>query len=124
MNKLLHKLTLLSVKYIPILLAIVEFVAVILSYCGISTAILGVLLGTSLVTLIPMYIMSYTFKFCKYHRMVINYVTTNKIILLVDTIVTIPFGDAAFLLILLAIAGTFLALTIYNYMKYGDRSDT
>lgn len=123
-EKLTHKLTLICVKYIPILVAIVELLGTVLSFLNIGTILLAYLFGSSVVTLIPMYIMSYAFKFCKYHRMVLNYIVANKLIFMLDYLFVIPLSATGFMAATITLAGIFLALTIYNYLKYGDRNNT
>jgi hypothetical protein len=123
-EKLTHKLTLICVKYIPILVAIVELLGTVLSFLNIGTILLAYLFGSSVVTLIPMYIMSYAFKFCKYHRMVLNYIVANKLIFMLNYLFVIPLSATGFIATTITLAGIFLALTIYNYLKYGDRNNT
>lgn len=124
MEKLSHKLTLICVKYLPVIVAIFELLASVLFFLGVDVSILGYLLGVSVVGLIPMYIMSYAFKFCKYHRMILNYIVSNKLLYLIDYIFIIPFGNIGIVGVSFILAGIFLALTIYNYLKYGDRNNT
>lgn len=124
MEKLTHKLTLICVKYIPILVAMIELLGTVLSFLNIGTILLAYLFGSSVVTLIPMYIMSYAFKFCKYHRMVLNYIVANKLIFMLDYLFVIPLSATGFIAATITLAGIFLALTIYNYLKYGDRNNT
>lgn len=69
-----------------------------------------------------MYIMSYAFKFCKYHRMIINYIVVNKVVYLIDYLFVLPLTIANLALLYLSLAGIFIALIIYNYLKYGDRN--
>lgn len=122
MDKISHKLALLCVKYIPAIVALTEFLATLLSFAGISGALLGCIFGSSILSLVPMYILSYTFKFCKYHRMILNYIVMNKALYLVDYLFILPFTDYIVLLIYMILAGIYLALIIYNYLKYGDRN--
>lgn len=124
MEKLFHKLTLICVKYVPILVALTELLGTVLTFLNISTVFLGYLLGSSVITLIPMYITSYAFRFCKYHRMILNYIVANKIVFLLDYIFILPLSATGLVLLATTLAMLFLALTIYNYMKYGDRSGT
>lgn len=122
MGKLSHKLTLICVKYLPMIVAIVELLGTILSFLSIETAILGYLFGASGITIIPMYITSYTFKFCKYHRMIINYIVANKLMFLLDYIFILPIGSTGLITLATIMAFIFLTLIIYNYLKYGDKS--
>lgn len=124
MEKLFHKLTLICVKYVPILVALTELLGTVLTFLNISTVFLGYLLGSSVITLIPMYITSYAFRFCKYHRMILNYIVANKIVFLLDYIFILPLSATGLVLLATTLAMLFLVSIIYNYMKYGDRSDT
>lgn len=56
--------------------------------------------------------------------MIINYIAANKLIYIVDSIFIIPMADFSFLPVYLFMTGIFLTLTIYNYLKYGDRDNT
>ena len=58
-----HKLTILCVKYIPVIVALTDVLAIILTFLNIGTGLLGCILGASVISLVPMYIMSYAFKF-------------------------------------------------------------
>lgn len=124
MNKLSHKLTLVCVKYIPPIVALVDLLSIVLLFIGIDTFLLDYIFGTSVMTLIPMYIMSYAFKFCKYHRMILHYMVANRIVFFIDKIFKLPLVDMSLLLIYIFLAGLFLTFTIYNYLKHGDRNDS
>lgn len=75
----MYKLELLSVKYIPILIAFVVLLNAILSFVDIYLGILNSIAGTSVLNLIPMYTSSYAFKSCEYHRMFIHYIMLEKV---------------------------------------------
>ena len=113
----MYKLEVLSVKYIPILIAAVVLLNSILSYFDVYIVAFNYLAGTSLLTLIPMYISSYAFKFCGYHRMFITYILSHKIIETLDMYIGIPVDDLMMLLIYLIIAGIFSFIIIYWHQK-------
>ena len=69
MNKLLYKVTVIVLKILPILLAFITLLNSILSYFNIDLVILSYIGGVSLITILFIYVASYTFKFCEYHRM-------------------------------------------------------
>lgn len=124
MNKLMYKLELLSVKYIPILIALIVLLNAILSYFDIYLDALNYIAGTSFLTLIPMYISSYAFKFCEYHRMFIHYILTHKLVLTVDLYIGIPISDLTLLGLNLMVAGVFLFIILYLHQKCkNDRND-
>lgn len=121
MNKLMYKLELISVKYVPIITALLYTISMILSYLDMDVRIFDVIVGNSLITTVPMYISSYVFRFCKYHRMFIHYLVTVNIIDLIDVTVGIPVDDFNLLIIYLIIAGIFAFLALYLHQKYGGR---
>lgn len=71
MNKRMYKLELLCVKYVPIIIAAIVLLNAILARFDVYVDELNYIAGTSFLTLIPMYISSIVYKFCKYHRMFI-----------------------------------------------------
>lgn len=86
----IYKLELICVKYVPIIIALLSLLDNVLMYYDISLDILSYIAGTSILTTIPMYISSYVYKFCKYHRMFIHYIVVNKVIAMVDNYIIIP----------------------------------
>ena len=122
-TKLMYKLELLSVKYIPIFMSIIYTISMILSYLDININILDVLVGSSLITTIPMYISSYVFKFCKYHRMFIHHLVLVNTIDAIDLFIGIPVNDFNLLMIYVISFGIFTILALYYHQKYGGRSN-
>lgn len=117
MNKTMYKLEVLSVKYIPIIIAGIVLFNSILSYFDIYVTWLDYIAGTSLLTLVPMYISSYVFKFCGYHRMFINYIVAHKLVETIDMYIGIPVTDLMLLFIYLILAGIFAFIIIYWHQK-------
>lgn len=124
MNKMMYKLELICVKYIPILIAVIVLLNAILSYFDIYIDELSYIAGTSFLTLIPMYISSYAYKFCEYHRMFIHYILTHKLVATVDLYIGIPVSDLTLLWIYLTIAGIFMLVILCLHQKCkNDRTD-
>ena len=117
MDKMMCKLELLCVKYIPILIAAIVLLNAILNYFNIYVKELHYIAGTSFLTLIPMYISSYAYKFCEYHRMFIHYTTITWILNIIDLYIGIPVSDIWYLGIQLIIAGISLFIILYLYVK-------
>lgn len=121
---MMYKLELLCVKYIPILIAVVILLNAILSYFDIYIEEFNYIAGTSFLTLVPMYISSYAYKFCEYHRMFIHYILTHKLVATVDLYIGIPVSDLTMLWIYLIIAGVFILFILYLHQKCkNDRND-
>ena len=68
MNKLLYKITVIVLKILPMLLAFIILLNSILSYFNIDLVILSYIGEVSLITILFIYVASYTFKFYEYHR--------------------------------------------------------
>lgn len=121
MNKRMYKLELICVKFTPIIIAASLLIDAILAYFNIDYDIVEYVIGTSFLTLIPMYISSIVYKFCKYHRMFIHYILTHKIVATIDMYIGIPLDDSNLLILYLIIAGIFAFLALYLHQKYGGR---
>ena len=97
MNKLLYKVTVIVLKILPMLLAFIILWNFILSYFNIDLVILSYIGGVSLITILFIYITSYTFKFCEYHRMFLHYIVITWIISIIDLYIGIPINDLEYL---------------------------
>jgi len=117
MNKMMYKLELICVKYIPILIAVIVLLNAILSYYDIYVDELSYIAGTSFLTSVPMYISSYAFKFCEYHRMFIHYILAHKLLVTIDMYIGIPLSDFNLLVLYLIVAGIFAIAILYLHQK-------
>lgn len=117
MNKLLYKIELYLVKVIPMIYALLSLLNTTLSYFDINTVILSYIGSVSFITLLFLYITSYVFKFCEYHRMFIHYTTITWILNIIDLYIGIPVSDIWYLGIQLIIAGISLFIILYLYVK-------
>lgn len=114
----LHKITIGVLKIIPMLLALTTLLNQILSYFGIDLEVLGYLGGVSLLPMIFLYLASYCFQFCNYHRMFLHYVVVCDILTLIDYYIGIPVSALLMLLIYLSIAGIALFIILYLHQKH------
>ena len=67
-SKNLYKVELYLLKIMPMVIALAYLVNTVSSYFGVDIPILASIAGMSLIPLIFMYISSYVFKFCEYHK--------------------------------------------------------
>lgn len=79
------------------ILALTALVNAILSYFGIDLYILSYIGGVSIFTMIFLYLSSYVFKFCEYHRMFLHYVVVTWVINIIDYYIGIPINDLEYL---------------------------
>ena len=75
------------------ILAFTALLNSILSYFNIDLYILSYIGGISIFTMVFLYLSSYVFKFCEYHRMFLHYVVVTWIINTIDYYIGIPIDD-------------------------------
>ena len=92
-SKALYKTGLLLLKMIPILLALCCLCNSILSYFNLDVCVLSYVGGISVIPLIFLYLASYMFRFCEYHRMFLHYIVITWIINIIDYYIGIPIDD-------------------------------
>lgn len=116
-SKVLYRIELYLIKIIPMVIAGIYLVNTILSYFCIDLPILSTIGGMSLLPLLFLYISSYVFKFCEYHRMFLHYIVVNDIINYIDYYKGIPCSDRTYLFIHIIIAGIFMFLILIFKFK-------
>lgn len=84
MDKSLYKIEIWLLKFLPFVLALLYFITTILHTIGCFTPILGLIADISLIPLLFLYISSYVFKFCEWHRVPLHYIATTEIFNLID----------------------------------------
>ena len=81
------------------ILAGFAFANTVFAYFEIDTLWMHYVAGTSVLTLVFLYMASYVFKFCEYHRMFLHYIVACNIISAIDGYYTLPVGDVEYLMI-------------------------
>lgn len=122
LNKSLYKIELYLVKIMPMLYALLSLLNTVLSYLDIDCVILSYIGSVSFITLLFLYITSYVFKFCEYHRVFIHYTTITWILNIIDLYIGIPISDVAYLGVQLIVAGICLFTILYLYVKSNKKS--
>ena len=116
-NKDLYKMELYLLKVMPILLAAIYLVNTVLSYYDIIIPVLSYIGGLSFIPLVFMYVSSYVFRFCSYHRMFLHYIVVNDSINLIDYYYTLPISDWELLILHMSVASIILFIILYMYVK-------
>ena len=116
-SKFLYKIELCLIKIIPFVLAIVCFINTTLSYFCIDITFLSYLGGISILPLIFLYISSYVFKFCLYHRLPLHYITVNLVMNLIDEYIGIPLSNRHLYAVYIIITFIFLILLVYEHCR-------
>lgn len=121
-NKILYKIQLYMLKVIPMVMAFCYLLNSIFSYYDIDLGFLSYLSGCSILMIVYLYIASYVFKFCEYHRMFLHYMVVNTIINSIDLYIGIPLTDLEILTLYMSITGITLFLILCMYVKSHKKS--
>ncbi len=116
-NKVLYKVQLYLLKVIPMVMAFICLINTILSYFDIDLEFLSYLGSGSMLMIGYLYVSSYVFKFCEYHRMFLHYVVVINVLNAYDYYIGIPIDDLMLLILYQIISGIFLFIIIYLYVK-------
>lgn len=116
-SKLLYKIQLYFLKVIPMVMAFICLLNTILSYFDIDVEVLSYLGSCSLLMVTYLYVASYVFRFCEYHRMFLHYIVVNCALNIYDTYVGVPLDDRGLLTMYLSVTGVFLFIILYLYVK-------
>lgn len=110
--------TLVSIlRVIPMILALCEFINSVLYLFGLECPALSFIGGTSFIPLLFIYLASWVFGFCTYHRMFLYYVFVLHVINVIDFTFTIPVSNLTMLSLHAVITGVFLYLVLYFRKK-------
>ena len=116
-SKRLYKITLIALKVIPMLLALCTAVNTIFALTDVNNAILSYIGGISLLPLLFLYLTSYVFRFCEYHRMFLHYILVTNIVNIYDFYIGIPLSDKGMIELYAVVACMFLFVILYLYRK-------
>ena len=119
-RKALHKIVLFTIKVIPMLVTLLYLFNTVLSYYGIDCRVFSYIGGTSFLFIVLLYAASLAFRFCKYHRMFIHYISVNWLLDIIDYEYGIPISDKGLFHVYMVIAGIFLFLILYYHEKEKD----
>lgn len=121
-NKLYYKLFIVVLKYIPLLIALCYVLNTVMAVFGIYIEPLSNIAGMSLFTWIFLYIATYVFKFCIYHRMFLWYILIDDLLNIIDYYYELPIETSNLLMIHNSIIGIFLFIILYIYVKDHKKS--
>lgn len=121
-NKILYKTQLCLLKVIPMVMAFIFWINTVLSYFDIDLEVFSYIGSCSIITIVYLYISSYVFRFCEYHRMFLHYVCIIWLINIYDYYIGIPVDDISMLMIYQIITGICLFTILYLYAKNYKKS--
>lgn len=120
-SKILYKTQLCLLKVIPMVMAFIFWINTVLSYFDIDLEVFSYIGSCSIITIVYLYISSYVFRFCEYHRMFLHYVCIIWLINIYDYYIGIPVDDMSMLMIYQIITGICLFTILYLYVKSHKR---
>lgn len=112
-----YKLMLGMLKVIPMLLAFLAILNTMFGFLGIDCSIISMLGGISFFPLVFLYLASFVFRFCIYHRMFLHYILLNNALEFVDYYVGIPIDTFNLFIVHISLIGLFLFLVLYFYRR-------
>ena len=119
MNKLLYKIELYLLKVIPMIISVLFLINTILSCNNIDTTLPSTLVA--ILTWLFLYISSFVFKFCIYHRMFLYYILFVEILNYIDYDFNLYQTNKKAIAINIIIAGIFLFIILYLKIRHEKR---
>lgn len=104
-------------KILPSLIALIYFINTILNLFDVSLNSLSYLAGMSFIPLLFMYISSYVFQFCEYHRLPLHYILINNLLSIVGYEFEIAVDVWLYIVIHSILFGLSIAIALYLYLK-------
>ena len=111
----LYKIELHWIKIIPMVMSMICFIDTLFSYFFIDLPILSYIGGSSILTIIFLYLSSYVFKFCAWHRVFIHYILIVNVINWYDFEYGIPLGLRDMICIQVSIVVICMFVGLYKY---------
>lgn len=112
-NKVWYKVELCFLKLIPMLIALCYWLNTTLSFIGIDAPIFSYIGGMSLLPLLFVYLSSFVFGFCAYHRMFLYYVFVSDATSYYDLYIGIPMDDRTLFMVEEIATGLFMFVVLY-----------
>lgn len=113
----MKELFLLLLKYMPIMQMVGILIGNTLCYFDYGIMIINIIqycFGNNLTNIIFVYVASYVFKFCNWHRYIVTCNLINITIVQYDVMFTIPITDKQLLLSYYIVATIFSLIAIYS----------
>lgn len=119
---MLRKLSIIFIRLAPVLLAIKILVLLLAEYFVVSSLLIGLVSSiTDLLIAIELLILSLTFKFYIYHRLMIYYVFVSYISYIVSILFRFSLTNIIFVSLFLCLTIIVIFLVVYTYLRYGDK---
>lgn len=104
-------------KILPSLIALIYFINIVLNLFDVNLNSLSYLAGMSFIPLLFMYISSYVFQFCEYHRLPLHYILVNNLLSILGYEFEIAVDVWLYIVIHSILFGLSIAIALYLYLK-------
>lgn len=121
LNKYLYKAVLYLTKSIPIIISGIYLLNTVLSYMYIDLTIFSYIV--QFLFILYMYLTSFAFKFCKWHRVFIHYIFIILVLNIIDYHIGIPLSDRNLFLLYIIITSIALFIAIYYKVNTLHKND-
>jgi hypothetical protein len=115
-SKELYKLTLSTLKLLPMIMCFSYLIMFVLANTIEDLVIIPHILGTVIAPLVFLYLTSYVFKFCAFHRMFIHYYAFIELLNVTDYYIRIPISDEAITTLHDSVTIVFLVMVVITYI--------
>lgn len=115
--KTLYKINIFLLKVLPVVMAFSYLLNTQLSLLGTAFQMIVHYVGLVITPLAFMYISSYVFQFCNYHRMFLHYITFEELLNTIDWYYQLPLTDKQLDMLHLITALIFLITAVIMYIK-------
>lgn len=116
-NKVLYKIFLIVLKYLPIIVTVFYILNTVLCWFNIDCSLLSNISGISIISWIFIYIATYVFQFCNYHRLLLHYILIDDLISIYDYYFIIPLSDYYVLSIHTSLIGILALILLVEHVK-------
>lgn len=118
-SKFLYKITLYALKILPMIMVFSYLMMFVLANSFEKFVIIPHILGTVIAPLTFIYLTSYVFRFCAFHRMFIHYYAFIELLNVTDYYIKIPISDTTICILHDSVTIGFLILVTITYIiKY------
>ena len=112
-----YKCFLIFLKVLPMVLAGLFLLNTTLSFFDIDWPVLSYIAGVGLIPWLFIFIASYLFRFCEYHRMFLWYILVNNLLCWTDEEFGLPIDNWNYFILHIIVAGVFLFLVLYFHQR-------
>jgi hypothetical protein len=117
LNRNLYFIEIKLLKILPSLIALIYFINILLNLIGVSLNSLSYIAGMSFIPLLFMYISSYVFQFCEYHRLPLHYILITNLLSIIGYEFKITIDIWLYIVLHSTLFGIAVFIALYLYLK-------